>query len=129
MIMIVLQCNDLYFKWLELLLESLTAQGVEYPVVVSIYGGSEDMQQRCLDIYPNITVELDLDNQYQLPLDQFSLRDCITSRKIFVLADVVDRFDPDWVLMLDVDTLCRRPFMPWIQELLNNKKTALARTG
>ncbi len=48
--MIVLQCNDAYFKWLELLLVSLTAQGVEIPVVVSIYDGSADMQQRCLDI-------------------------------------------------------------------------------
>tara|TARA_Y100001935_G_scaffold255653_1_gene270537 strand:- start:6438 stop:7424 length:987 start_codon:yes stop_codon:yes gene_type:complete len=116
--MIVLQCNDAYFNWLKLLLESLTAQGIGIPLFVSIYNGTNDMAAQCQLLYPNCTVELDMINTYGLPMDQFSLRDCMTNRKVFVLSDVVDRLDPDWVLLLDVDTICRQPFTHWIDQLL-----------
>ena len=44
----------------------------------------------------------------------------MTSRKVYVLADVVERFDVDWVLMLDVDMICRKNMTPWIHSLLND---------
>ena len=50
-------------------------------------------------------LELDLNNRYQLPFDSVGLRECMTP-KVFVLADVIERFDVDWVLMLDVDMIC-----------------------
>ncbi len=75
------------------------------------------MKDQCLQLHDHVTVELDNDNRYQLPLDQFSLRECMTSRKVYVLADVVERFELEWVLMLDVDTLCRKNLTPWIHSL------------
>ena len=119
--MIVLQCNDLYFEWLVLFLESYRSSGNNYPIFISIFNGTQAMKDQCLQLYDQAIVELDNDNRYQLPLDQFSLRECMTSRKVYVLADVVERFELDWVLMLDVDTLCRKNLTPWIHSLHTGK--------
>ncbi|MEK9727414.1 MAG: hypothetical protein VW397_04845 [Candidatus Margulisiibacteriota bacterium] len=116
--MIVLQCNDLYFKWLETLLMSLSNQGVSFPLFVSIYQGTPEMIARCQEIYPSAHVILDQTNGYDLPLDQHKLSDCMAVRKAYVLNEVCLTFDPDWVLMLDVDLICRKPLIRLIEGFL-----------
>ena len=118
--MIVLQCNDTYYRWLILFLESYVALGHRFPIFISIFNGTIAMKAEIQSICEFAKVELDSTNQYGLPLQDIGLRECMTSRKVYVLSDVVDRFEPDWVLMLDVDTLCRTDFSSWIQELLDD---------
>jgi hypothetical protein len=89
-----------------------------YPIFVSLFNGSSAMRDECLAIYPNITVELDTTNAYEIPFDQCSLREGMTSRKVHVLADVIDRYSPDWVLLLDVDMLCRGNMSEFIDGFL-----------
>ena len=115
--MIVLQCNDLYFDWLIFFLESYQSTHNKAPVFISIFNGTDAMMRQCLSYGDHITVELDNNNRYDLPLEDHTLRECMTSRKVFVLADVIERFELDWVLMLDVDTLCRKNLAPWIRSL------------
>jgi hypothetical protein len=88
------------------------------------------MRRQCLSYGDHITVELDNDNRYDLPLEDCTLRECMTSRKVYVLADVIERFELDWVLLLDVDTLCRKNLASWICSLLaNNVDVALVKNA
>ena len=118
--MIILQCNDHYFKWLDICLRSLKAHNNDVALFISIYNGCDEMKQQCLDLFPTAIVELDLDNRYQLPIDQYSISECMAVRKGYVLADVCDRFQIDWALMLDVDLLCRGNLIGVIHELMGD---------
>ncbi|MEK9727413.1 MAG: hypothetical protein VW397_04840, partial [Candidatus Margulisiibacteriota bacterium] len=79
------------------------------------------MKDECLNLVPHAHIDLDNQNRYALPLMEHSMRECMTVRKAYVLADVIEEFQPHWVLMLDVDTLCRKNLMPWINSLLETK--------
>ncbi|MEC8678379.1 MAG: hypothetical protein VXX85_05960 [Candidatus Margulisiibacteriota bacterium] len=119
--MLILQCNDLYFKWLETVLISLYSFGNRFPMFISIYKGTSEMRDRCHEIYPNCIVELDCDNRYELPVDQHKVSDCMAVRKGYVLSYVCDFYNPEWVLMLDVDVLCRKNLNDLIQSFLLNQ--------
>ncbi|MGC6367801.1 MAG: hypothetical protein ACON35_07395 [Candidatus Marinamargulisbacteria bacterium] len=115
--MIVLQCDDGYEHWLALFLASYTAQPHAFPVVVSIFNGTAEMKVRYESMSPLIRIELDQTNRYDLPLDTYSRRECMTSRKVVVLNDIAQRFQPDWILMLDVDMLCRTDITSWVNQM------------
>ena len=61
--MIVLQCNDLYFHWLLLFLESYVSHGNSFPVFISLYNGTDEMKQACCDLYDQAIVDLDLNSR------------------------------------------------------------------
>lgn len=119
--MLILQCNDMYFKWLETALVSLYSFGNRLPIFISIYEGSIQMRDRCQQIYPNCIVELDCENRYELPVDQYKVSECMAVRKGYVLSYVCDFYKPEWVLMLDVDLICRKNLDDLIQDFLFNK--------
>ena len=83
----------------------------EFPVFVSLFNGTQEMKAQCLAISPLVKVELDVNQLIMVfRLIDAPLEKGFTSRKVYVLADVVDRFDLDWVLMLDVDMLLPKKY-------------------
>jgi hypothetical protein len=122
--MIILNFDRRYYRWAELLLNSLELHERGHRVRCDTVGLDEDQVERLSSAHPSLVCR-----NIPAPAAGLDTPSAMANRKAFVLRDAIDCHDDEpWFCLLDADMLVRRPLED-LWRLLDDAPTALIFTN